>query len=563
MKCKKCGKEISEDASFCIHCGEKNEVTSALVEKPANGSLKKIIIAAIIIIMAGLVGIFAYLGNNSLKKNSDKNGKASNVLENESEDFDDQAAPETPVPTETAVPTATNTPTPTSTSTPASESKTEVTTEPVVTTQAPVTTTKPVETTSEPTTQEPVIKSKTVDRIGSLTHYNWEKDPINSSNCFNTTDVNNIFYMSGNDAWVFWRFADKGIVGCGKDYLNAYNTYDKITNTENVAYAETYVGFTASIKNKTLSVNNYYNLNGVNCSNIEITYMNGTTPRYTVTSDNNISADLSDESYVNGYYVITAEYASAAHTYIANMYLYINYASNKDSDFEAYVCYGRHLYSFETEGPTTRQAKITEMIEAKGITPENSLNYNIAYPYEAKGQAEYNGYSTYVSDTEYWINKSDEILAGHENDSAAYKALLLHDWMTENLVYDWYKANRLNNPRYYGYYHTGDFYVSQCNVGVCRDFVNIYAIMCRKHGIPCIILGNTAEGHVWNAVYLYDQWLEVDITGDINREARNADVTDVTAATQENTHSFKHFCSYAYSDLMPIASEINSWLHYQ
>ena len=440
------------------------------------------------------------------------------------------------------------------TETPASESKTEVTT-------TPVTTTSPVETTAEPTTQEPVVNNKTVDRISSLAHYNWEKDPINSSNGFNTTDVNNIFYMSGNDAWVFWRFANEGIVGCGKDYMNAYDVYDKITNTENVAYAETYVGFTASIENKTLYVNNYYNINGIKCSDIKITFMNGTAPRYTVTDDKNITADLSDESYVNGYYVITAKYASAEHEYIANMYMFINYASNDDADFEAYVCYGRHLYSFETEGPTTRQAKITEMIEAQGITPENSLSYDIAYPYEAQDQAEYNGYSTYVSDTEYWIDKSDEILAGHENDSAAYKALLLHDWMTENLVYDWYKANKLDNPRYYGHYHTGEFYVSKCYVGVCRDFTNIYAIMCRKHGIPCIILGNTAEGHVWNAVYLYDQWIEVDLTGDIDREARNEDVTDVTPATQENTHSFRHFCSYAYSELMPVESEINTWLH--
>jgi hypothetical protein len=467
--------------------------------------------------------------------------------------------------------------------TPVSESKTEATTKPIVTTQVPVTTTTPVvttkapvtttttpatttttpETTAEPTTEEPVVNNKTVDRINGFTHFDWEKDPINSSICFNTTNVNNIFYMYGDDAWEFWRFADEGIVGCGKDYLNSCDVYDKITNTENVAYAETYFGFTASIENKTLSVDNYYNVNDVKCTDIKITYMDGTNPSYTVTSDNNITANLSDESYVNGLYAITADYASSKHIYTANMYLYINYASNDDSDFEAYVCYGRHFYYYETEGPTTRLAKITEMIEAKGITPENSLNYNIAYPYEAQSQAEYNGYSTYASDTEYWINKSDEILDGHENDSAAYKALLLHDWMTENLVYDWYKANILEDPRYYGHYHTGEFYVSQCYVGVCRDFVNIYAIMCRRHDIPCIILGNTEEGHVWNAIYLYDQWLEVDITGDIDREARNADVNDVTAATQENTHSFRHFCSYAYSSIMPTASEVNTWLHYQ
>lgn len=561
MYCDNCGKELRQGAKFCRYCGAKvmaetpaaseevkPEETAAVTEAdrlsepviqenaeqlvvtskqtaeepavtvpadtaPAVKKRKLIPILCSLMLLAAAVGAGLYFG----------------VFNKMEKDSSDSSAADTSVSSESA---------------------------PAVTTTTTTTTT--VESVA------PVDNNKTVDRISSLAHFNWEKDPINSSKGFNTTDANNIFYMSGNDAWVFWRFTDTGIVGCGLDYLNAYDAYDKIVNTENVAYAETYFGFTASIKNKTLSVNNYYNLDGVKCSDIKITYMNGTTPRYAVTADKGVTADLSDESYVNGYYAITAEYTSVnKHKYIANMYLYINYASNNDSDFEAYVCYGRHLYSFETEGPTTRQAKITEMIEAQGITPENSLNYNIAYPYEAKGHAEHDGYSTYVSDTEYWINKSDEILAGHENDSAAYKALLLHDWMTENLVYDWYKANRLNNPRYYGHYHTGEFYVSQCYVGVCRDFTNIYAIMCRKHGIPCIILGNTAEGHVWNAVYLYDQWLEVDLTRDIDREARNADVTDVTAATQENTHSFRCFCSYAYSDLMPVESEINTWLHYR
>ena len=530
MKCKKCGKEISKDASFCIHCGEKNEVSSALVEKPASGSLKKIIIAAIIIIMAGLVGIFAYLGNNSFKKkNSDKNGKASNVLENESEVFDDQAAPETPVPTETAVPTATNTPTPTSTSTPV-----------------------PTATNTPSPTPVPVV-----DRTSSREYFAWAKDPELSSLAYDIDDTNNLFYAYGNDYWQFWRFTDNGIVGIGKDRLNSKSFSADIINSENVAYAEMYAGFIASIKdNRYLEIKHYYNDTSFSCTKISITFMNKNTPSYTVASNKDLSADLYDESYTNGFYAITADYVKDDITYRASMYLYLNCASNAESDFNAYICYGRLANPREkSKGPMTRQTEIEEMISAKGITPENSLNYNLAYPYEAED------YANYRYDTDYWINKSDEIIKGNENASDAYKACLLHDWMTENLVYDYYKANYLGDPRYHGHYDTGEYYVSKCYVGVCRDFVNIYAIMCRRAGVPCIILGNSSEGHVWSAVYLYDQWLEVDLTGDIQRYARNADVTDVTPATNDNTHCYTHFCNYAYSDLMPTASEVNKWLH--
>ena len=87
--------------------------------------------------------------------------------------------------------------------------------------------------------------------------------------------------------------------------------------------------------------------------------------------------------------------------------------------------------------------------------------------------------------------------------------------------------------------------------------------MCRRAGVPCIILGNHNEGHVWSAVYLYDQWLEVDLTYDIVREARREDVTDVTPATNDNTHCYTYFCNYAYSDVMPVAEEVNQWLRLQ
>ena len=400
------------------------------------------------------------------------------------------------------------------------------------------------------------------DRSAVMNYFDFGGNPRNLSLKYETSDISNLFYLYGDKFWEFFRFCDSGIVGVGKQTLDTVNYDNIIINTNNAAYCEMYFGFTATIRDgRYLTVSQYFNEPGYKCTRITLTFMDKTNPVYSVSSDKTLTADLYDTSYINGCYAITAEYESddGGSRYSANLYMIINYCSDSVSDCEAYICYGHAEYNYsDYKGPTTRQTEIAGMIEAKGITPDNSLDYNIAYPYEAAGQSP----DDYVYDTYYWISKSDEILAGHKNDSAAYKTLLLHDWMTENLIYDSYKANYLENPRYYGHYDTGEYYVSQCYVGVCRDYVNIYSIMCRRAGIPCIILGNTGEGHVWNAVYLYGEWIEVDITGDIDRYAENADVTDVTPAAGFHTHCYRDFCNYRFRELMPVASEVNKWMHF-
>ena len=435
---------------------------------------------------------------------------------------------------------------------------------PVPVTKAPSPTEVPVTVTKAPTPTNVPVLEKTVDRASSCSYMIWDKAPEAADVYFRAKDHSNIFYEYGGDFWDFWKFSDKGIVGIGKDYINGISVINEHENTENNAYSEMYAGFRASIKNgRYLKIEHYYNSHDISCKNIKIMFMDGSIPDYDIDPDKNVTADMSDASYCNGFYDIKAEYESGGHTFGAHLYMFVNCPSNDEADFRAYICCGRSAYRtrWDEDGCMTRQAKIRDMIEAKGITAENSLDYNISYPYEAKGQAEYNGCSTYVEDTGFWLNMADKILSGHENDSAAFKALLLHDWMTENLIYDSYKVNYLENPRYYGHYDTGLYYVSDCKVGVCRDYVNIYAIMCRKYGVPCIILGNTAKGHVWNAVYLDGEWVEVDLTGDIGRYANTSDVTNVTEATVDNTHCYKNFCNYRDNEIMPVASEVNSWLH--
>ncbi len=436
---------------------------------------------------------------------------------------------------------------------------TTVTEGPVTVTEAPA---RPTEVPAGPT--EAPVPEKKADRTSSCGYMIWEKDPMTADVYYRAKDSGNIFYEYGDDFWDFWKFSDKGIVGVGKDYINGSNILNRHANTENNAYSEMYAGFRAFIRDgRYLEIEHYYNTYDISCTSIEITHMDGSKPKYTEVSGKNVTADLLDASYTNGFYDISAKYESEDGVLCAHLYMFINCPSNYEEDFSAFICCGRKENGgrWEEEGCMSRLAEINEMIEAKGITAENSLDYNISYPYEAKSQAAGNGYYEYVEDTGFWLDKSDEILAGHEKDSDAYKALLLHDWMTENLIYDSYKVNYLENPRYYGHYNTGLYYLSDCMVGVCRDYVNIYAIMCRKHGIPCIILGNNAKGHVWNAVYLDGEWLEVDLTGDINRYAYTSDVTDVTEATVDNTHCYKYFCSSLTFGIMPDAGEVNSWLH--
>lgn len=447
----------------------------------------------------------------------------------------------------------------TTTSVQETEAVTETTTTKSVTTTAPAVTTKPV-TTTEPakTTVEvetPVNSGK--DRTSTKDYYTFKKSPANSSIGYNVQDKSNMFYVYGDDNdWVFWRFADNGVVGIGLDSLNSRDYNNDFVNTENVAYTETYCGFRATITdNRYLKVANYYNVSGYTCTGMKITFMDKTSPRCTVASDKSLTADLYDGSFTNGYYAITATYEKSDKKYNANLYLFVNCASNNVSDYEFYICYGNDNDKTNHEGPTTRQAKIEEMISNAGITPKNALATNVAYPYEATNMdgGKY--------DTAFWINKSYEILKGYENASNEFKATLLHDWMTENLIYDNYKVNVLGESRYYMDYVSGKYYMSKINIGVCRDFSNVYAIMCREQGIPCILLSSDVGGHVWNAAYLNGEWLEIDLTGDIHRYAETASTTDVTPATNENTHCYTHYCNYRYSALYPDANKVNYYLH--
>ncbi len=173
-----------------------------------------------------------------------------------------------------------------------------------------------------------------------------------------------------------------------------------------------------------------------------------------------------------------------------------------------------------------RKDAIDRLLAAAGVTPENSLDYGDdrwAYPVPA----DYG--SKYRCDNSRWISLAQE-LAGDASLPDAQKAILIHDWMVENLAYDEYKVTHLGNTRAAVHKdYTGKYSMWDTKTGVCADFTTVYCIMLRSLGIPAVSLDYNDE-HVWNVVYLDGDWVEIDLTDDIDRMVYSEDVTDIENA---------------------------------
>ena len=151
------------------------------------------------------------------------------------------------------------------------------------------------------------------------------------------------------------------------------------------------------------------------------------------------------------------------------------------------------------------------------ITPENSLSLDeVTYPI--------NQTDKYRCDTNRWAELSDEITEKPWSDE--YKVLTIHNWITDNLAYDYYKTEVMGVPRDFYYDdHSGKYSTYDTHVGVCHDFSHVMLIMCRHQGIPAIICSD--ETHEWVAIYLDGHWQEMDITADVHRGVWGEDVNDV------------------------------------
>lgn len=113
---------------------------------------------------------------------------------------------------------------------------------------------------------------------------------------------------------------------------------------------------------------------------------------------------------------------------------------------------------------------------------------------------------------------ADEICADSDND--AEKVQAIYNWMIANLEYDYDYQTLL---QYFNVRRT-----LNTRKGVCYDFANLFAALCRSQNIPCYAVNGAAykDGalHTWNRVYYDGAWWNVDITTDNSRTANGKEL---------------------------------------
>lgn len=167
----------------------------------------------------------------------------------------------------------------------------------------------------------------------------------------------------------------------------------------------------------------------------------------------------------------------------------------------------------------------------KDADPEDFLsNEDVTYP--TSGVA---GRCVHVKE---WEDISDEIVL-HDDWSDEMKVFAFVEYLSKNIAYDDYRREQFNGKTrasVAGDYTKDKYFTLGNNVGVCFDYTNILSIMCRHHGIPCTSVEDTEGIHTFNAVWLNEGWVGIDIT-DTNRYT-------CTSKDMSKENWKKHYFSY-------------------
>lgn len=174
---------------------------------------------------------------------------------------------------------------------------------------------------------------------------------------------------------------------------------------------------------------------------------------------------------------------------------------------------------------------IAGILDGIQITPEDALFTDpIYYPIVPVTGTE-------TTDTGYWLEKSGE-LAG-ENWSDAHKVQAFYSYITQNMAYDYYVLSQNEKSRSFLLEdYSGDLYASRTHIGICQDFSDIMAIMCRGQGIPALTMSNGR--HAVTIVYIgdYGRWMPIDCTSDVKNGVYGE---DMTAWVKEDRETYAHF----------------------
>ena len=103
-----------------------------------------------------------------------------------------------------------------------------------------------------------------------------------------------------------------------------------------------------------------------------------------------------------------------------------------------------------------------------------------------------------------------------DNMDAYTKILTIHDYIINNTKYD-VERNNQGESKYHSYIAYGPLIEGYAT---CNGYTDAMALFLEKMNIPNFKVAMTpeensnTEGHVWNAVYLNDHWVHLDLTWD-------------------------------------------------
>lgn len=104
---------------------------------------------------------------------------------------------------------------------------------------------------------------------------------------------------------------------------------------------------------------------------------------------------------------------------------------------------------------------------------------------------------------------TDSVCSECTTDEEKVKAI--YGWITRNIEYDY---------DFEGVYQSYDEEKTlKTRKGICFDYANLFASMCRSQSIPCYILDgykrtDSTALHTWNRVYFQETWWNIDVTYD-------------------------------------------------
>lgn len=324
--------------------------------------------------------------------------------------------------------------------------------------------------------------------------------------------------------------------------LSDSRTYGNPGNNNDSVDFEAYFGISLSVENNTVTAATYIHNSSYVPKSISFGRLSAremVSPKLYSTVKP-ISIDMSKLS--NGVYEFKSEFDTDNGTRYVSGYVYKNGSSIQ-------TC--RTVMSQDVESIRYDMNKWnTVMADAD---PDDYLsNAMITYPTSGDGK--------YCNHTSAWEQISDEIIGDNTHWSDELKVFAFVQYLVNNVAYDNYKVNMSNKygttsrARLAGDYTDDSLFTLGNNVGVCWDYVNILAIMCRHHGIPAT--SADYRTHTVSAVWLNNGWKAIDITV---LAKYTCTTEDTSRETWIDRYREKYSTRYGYYDSQIQVHDDNIW----